>query len=247
MQAGQGARRHHGGGGERGLSDRLRAAGARDRADHGAGGADPHRRGGVAYHGAGPAPRGGPAGPVDLGAPEAAQRRGQGQGVGDHRGAGRVWPRPPRRGGRVLVNARAAPAPPGGQAASGRLVAAVAELDTILDRAGRVIAQTRIPAGRGDAGLGDPAGVAARPGRPPDRQGPARASRWSSATRPRSSTTPTGSCSTTACTRATRPTRRCWPRRSPGSTRCSAGRRGAVTADRGYGEAKIEQTSPTSA
>ena len=45
---------------------------------HTAGGAAPHQ-------GAGPPPGGGAAGPVDLGAPQAAQRRGQGQGAADHR------------------------------------------------------------------------------------------------------------------------------------------------------------------
>jgi IS5 family transposase len=43
------------------------------------------------------------------------------------------------------------------------------------------------------------------------------ASRWSSATRPRSPTTPTGSCSTTRSRSATPPMRRCWRPRSSAS------------------------------
>ena len=79
-----------------------------------------------------------------------------------------------------------------------------------------------VPAGRGDAGLGQPAGQPARPGRPPDREGPAGQAGGVRLQGARSSTTSTGSCSTTACTRATRPTRRCWPRRSTASRPCSA-------------------------
>ena len=103
----QGPRGHHRGPGERGLPDRLRAAGPRDRGDHDAGGADSRRRRRVADQGAGPAPGGWAAGAVDLGAPEAAQRAGQGQRAGDHRRAGR-----PGRGQRHRGQQGAGQCPP---------------------------------------------------------------------------------------------------------------------------------------
>ena len=99
----------------------------------------------------------------------------------------------------VLVNARRHLHRQG--AAAGRLVAAVAELDTNLDRAA------------GSSPRPAPACPVSprhrRPGwcrcttRTPARSPRAgSANRWSSATRPKSPTTPTGSCSTTTCTRA---------------------------------------------
>jgi hypothetical protein len=71
----------------------------------------------------------------------------------------------------VLANARRCARRPG-TAASGRLTAAVTALDTVLGRATRLVEQTRTRARRHHPGVGDPAGVAARPGRPADRQGP---------------------------------------------------------------------------
>ena len=106
--------------------------------------------------------------------------------------------------------------------------------------AGRVIAQTRTRLAGVTPDVGDPAGEPARPRRPPDRARAGSASRSSSATRRRSSTTPTGSCSTTPSRGATRPTRRCWPRRSRASPRRAGRTPGAVTADRGYGEAAVD-------
>ena len=86
----------------------------------------------------------------------------------------------------------------------GRLARAVNDLTELLDATRQIAAQTRqrlagqIPDGATRrVSLHDPRC-------PPDRQGPTRASRSSSATRPRSSTTTTASCSTTPSSRATR-------------------------------------------
>ena len=92
---------------------------------------------------------------------------------------------------RVLVNARRH-LHRQGEGAAGRPEAAVAELDTILDRAGRAIAQTRTRLSGIDPGLGDPAGVAARPGRRARSPRGGWASRWSSVTRRSSPTTTDG-------------------------------------------------------
>jgi hypothetical protein len=141
------------------------------------------RRGGVAHRSAGPAARGGADGPVDVGAPEAAQRRGEGHGVGDHPGSWPIWTETTVAEARlVLVNAPA-PAPPG-EGRVGRLVAAVADLDTILDRARAGHHPDPHPPVRCHPGIGDPAGVAARPERPPDRQGPARQTGTPESSRP---------------------------------------------------------------
>ena len=98
------------------------------------------------------------------------------------------------------------------------------------------------PPRRGDAGRRRPGWSACTtptPGRSPRA---AWASRWSSATRPRSSTTPTGSCSTTACMVGNPPDAPLLvPADRPHPDACSVGSRGRSTADRGYGEAKIEQ------
>jgi hypothetical protein len=64
---------------------------------------------------------------------------------------------------------------PPGREACGRLVPAVAELEVILGRTGQVITQTRSRLGgcyRPRHHPGQPAGQPARPARPPDREGP---------------------------------------------------------------------------
>ena len=94
----QGPRRHHRGGGRGGLSDRFGAAGQGDRHDGAHGGADQSRRRSHPDPGAGPAPLGGSAGPLDrlqaAAARCAAARSGPGRGAAHHRGTGRD-----RRGG----------------------------------------------------------------------------------------------------------------------------------------------------
>ncbi len=126
----------------------------------------------------------------------------------------------------------------------GRLVRAVNDLAELLDATRQIAAQTRQRLAGTTPDGADPAGQPARPRRPPDRQGPARANRSSSATRPRSSTTTTGSSSTTPSSRATRPTR---PQLAPAVERVikRTGRTpGTVTADRGYGEATRRRRPP---
>jgi IS5 family transposase len=141
--------------------------------------------------------------------------------------------------GRVLVNARRGIARQGA-AASGQLVAAVTELEIILGRTGQVVAQTRsrlggvMPASASRlVSLHDP------DARPIARA--AWASRWSSATRAKWSTMSTGSCSDHSLHLGNPPDA---PLLAPAIARIQ----GlfdrvvrAVTADRGYGEAKIEQ------
>jgi IS5 family transposase len=122
--------------------------------------------------------------------------------------------------------------------ARGRLVRAVNELDTLLDRAARVSDQARL---RLDGGKPDSAtrlvslhDSQARP----IRKG--RVDRPScSATKPKSLTTPTASCWTTTWKRATRPTDPAGtgdPPHPPPRRQIPR----AVAADRGYGEARIE-------
>ena len=85
--------------------------------------------------------------------------------------------------------------------------------------------------------MGQP-GRPARRRRPPDGQRPSRSADSSSATRPRSSTTTTESCSTTPSSAAIRP-RPLAPAvaRVIARTGC---RPRTITADRGYGEARVE-------
>ena len=103
----------------------------------------------------------------------------------------------------------------------GRLHRAINDLSVLVERTGQVISQAR---SRLAGVMPDSASrivsfhdVDARPIRKADS-----ASRWSSATRPRSSTTPTGSSSTTACRSGTRPTHPSWRRLSPASPSGSA-------------------------
>jgi len=97
---------------------------------------------------------------------------------------------------RVARNARRQLDRAGGQAC-GKLARLVGELETTIGRTGQVIGQTRIPARSSKAGW---------------------ASRWNSATRPRSATTPTGSCWTTWSRSATPQMRPCWCPPSSGSS-----------------------------
>jgi IS5 family transposase len=100
--------------------------------------------------------------------------------------------------------------------ASGKLVRLVEELETTITRTTTLIGQARIRmAGQTPDGatrlisLHDP--MPARSSRAGS------ASRWSSATRPRSPTTPMGSCSITRSSSATPRTRPCWCPPSNGS------------------------------
>ena len=127
-----------------------------------------------------------------------------------------------------------------GEGAAGRLQAAVAELDTILDRAGRVMPQTRTrlsgitPASATRlVSLHDPDArpiAKGRLGKPVE-----------FGYKASSPTTPTGSCSITARTRQSgrRAAARPGDRSDQESVRHATG---AVTADRGYGEAKVDET-----
>ena len=73
---------------------------------------------------------------------KAAHRAGQRRRAGGHRRAGRPGEASITEAAAVLANARRY-ASRQGAAAGGRLAAAIGELDTVLDRAGRVVAQTR--------------------------------------------------------------------------------------------------------
>ena len=81
--------RHHGGAGERGLSDRFRPAGQGDAADRGDGSADPGCRRRGAYPAAGPVARGGQARARDRRETALTRRtgprRGHGRGADEHR------------------------------------------------------------------------------------------------------------------------------------------------------------------
>ena len=93
-------------------------------------------------------------------------------------------------------------------------------------------------------GRRDPAGQPARSRRPPDREGPARETGRVRPQGPGVSTTTTASCSTTTCSRATRPTR---PRLKPAVERVIKPDRTetrTVAADRGYGEAGVDDAPP---
>jgi transposase, IS5 family len=79
--------------------------------------------------------------------------------------------------------------------------------------------------------------MTATPGRSPKAD---LANRLSSATKARSSTTTMVSCSITACTRATPPTRHSWPPAIERVISRSGRRPRTVTADRGYGEKKVD-------
>ena len=126
---------------------------------------------------------------------------------------------------RVLVNARRhlRPARRGGLRAAGlgrRRAGGHAGADHPGDR------PDPDPARRDDPGLGDPAGVPARPGRPPDRQGPAREAGRVRVQGPGRGQRRRDRAGPQRAPRATPPTPRCSPPPSPGSRPCSGGRRG---------------------
>ena len=168
-----------------------------------------------------------------------------------------TWPRPPPRTRETAAGQRPPGAAPGARrrppswprpaiddAAAGRrrgrLARAVNDLTELLDATRQIVAQTRQRIGRDHPGRGDPAGQPARPRRPPDRQGPARASRSSSATRPRSSTTTTA----IVLDHNVEPGNPAdAPQLAPAIERVinRTGRTPrTVTADRGYGEASVD-------
>ena len=144
----------------------------------------------------------------------------------------RARPRPPN------ARLRAAPDPAAGRR-RGRLHRAVDDLTELLAATRRIAAQTR----QRLSGI-TPDGATRRVSL---HDGDARpiakgrlGGRWSSATRPRSSTTTTASCSTTPSNAATPPTHHNSPPRSAGSSAAPGRRPRTVTADRGYGEARVE-------
>ena len=187
--------------------------------------ADPGRRRREPHQGAGPVPRGRASGRTRS-AREAAdpQRRRAGTRRRPRCAGSPVswptWPRPPPptpNGCWATPSGRCAgpgPRPPSWRAVGardaaagrrrGRLARAVNDLTELVDGDPADRRADPAAAGRADPGRRHPAGQPARPRRPPDRQGPARASRSSSGTRPRSSTTTTASCWTTPSSRATR-------------------------------------------
>ena len=130
-----------------GLSDRLGVAGQGDRHDGPHRGAGQGRRWRDPHPGTRPAPRGGSAGPLDrrqaAAARRAAARGGPGHGAAYHRRTGRLRrsgdarrdrgdPQRQTRAARVRAGQR-----------KGRLHRAINDLDTVMERTERVVAQTR--------------------------------------------------------------------------------------------------------
>ena len=179
--------------GERGLPDRLGAAGQGGPPDRRDRAADPGRRRRDADPGAGPHPGGGQAGARDRGEAALAGRAGPGRDAG-RGGAGRpgsspTWPSAPPRRAAAAGQRAAGAAPrrregggPGRRRAAdaaagrrrGRLRRAVNDLAELLEATRQIAAQTRQRLAGTMPGRGDPAGQPARAGRPADRQGPAR-------------------------------------------------------------------------
>ena len=122
----------------------------------------------------------------------------------------------------------------------GRLARAVNDLTELLDGDPADRRADPAAAGRDHPGRRDPAGQPARRATPARSPRAGSASRSSSATRPRSSTTTTASCWTTPSSRATRRRPATGPRGRAGHRAGPVGSPRTVTADRGYGEASVE-------